>query len=207
MTLDIASARPMPPVDMAPGSFAPCFVTAGWMQAVFVSPDGPLFNEEHAHLESANIGVLWTNCRYEKKGKFIAGQAEIPKATGTWADQRKVYQLEQWFGREEFPDFIITLSAPYCQQASDIEFCALVEHELLHCGHEHDEFGAPRFTQEGGPKFYIRPHDIEEFTTVVARYGVIGEDMAKFVEAANKGSRVSKAGMARACGSCVVRAA
>ncbi len=38
-------------------------------------------------------------------------------------------QMNQWFGR--IPKFISTLAADYCSQCSDIEFCALVEHEHI----------------------------------------------------------------------------
>jgi hypothetical protein len=32
----------------------------------------------------------------------------------------------------------------------DATFCALVEHELSHCGQERDEFGMPRFKKSTG---------------------------------------------------------
>ena len=100
----------------------------------------------------------------------VAGQAEIPRAQGNrWAKARHDQQLRDWFGA--VPDFLLTSDPAYAAAASDRAFCALVEHELLHCGQERDGFGAPKFRQDGSPAFGIRGHDVEEFVAIVRRYG------------------------------------
>jgi hypothetical protein len=110
----------------------------------------------------------------------------------------------EWFGR--VPSFLITLAADYCAQCSDVEFCALVEHELYHLAHELDEFGSPKFTKDGLPKIALRGHDVEEFVGVVRRYGASPE-VARMVEAAKQSPEAGNINIARACGTCLLRAA
>jgi hypothetical protein len=75
-------------------------------------------------------------------------------------------QMHEWFGR--IPKFIITLAADYCEQCNDLEFCALVEHELYHIAQATDDYGAPKFNKETGmPVLKLRGHDVEEFVGVV----------------------------------------
>ena len=90
-----------------------------------------------------------------------------------------------------------------------MEWCALVEHELYHIGQRDDGFGAPAFTKDGMPKLGIRGHDVEEFVGIVRRYGAGGgaSDTAKLVDAARRAPEVGHADIARACGTCILRAA
>lgn len=55
------------------------------------------------------------------------------------------------------------------------------------------------------PKLGIRGHDVEEFVGIVRRYGA--GDTAKFVAAAQRAPEVGHADIARACGTCILRAA
>lgn len=106
----------------------------------------------------------------------------------------------EWFGR--VPAFLITLAADYSEICSDVEFCALVEHELYHVGQQVDAFGGPAFDKEGRPKLRIVGHDVEEFVGVVARYGP-STDVQRLVAAASGTPAVSRLNIARACGCCL----
>lgn len=170
---------------------------------MFIDEDGPLTNEENAHLREARLGFLWCALPNARHGNPVVGQAELPTIQGgRWARSRFEQQVEGWFG--EIPDFLITIHADYANQASDAAFCALIEHELLHCGQERDVFGAPKFTRDGRPKLGIRGHDVEEFVSVVARYGVgaAAGRTAALVEAANAGPTIAAADIAGCCGTC-----
>ena len=114
-------------------------------------------------------------------------------------------QLIGWFGT--VPDFVLTFDASYCAECSDAEFMALVEHELYHCGQERDIYGLPKFTRFGTPKFTMRGHDVEEFVGVVRRYGADAAGVSAMVEAANAGPEIARVDIARACGTCHLRAA
>jgi len=202
------TARPMPPlamlVELDAPSVAPAPDVAEWARATFIEEDAELLNEEHQHLRFARVGFLWTRVGNGRHGRTIVGQCEVgqPRAMGRWAKARAEHQLEEWFGR--VPDFLVTLFAPYAAACGDAEFCALVEHELLHAGQQRDEFGAPKFRQSGLPAFAIRGHDVEEFVSIVRRYGVgagAGETLA-LVEAAQRAPEIGRAEITSACGTC-----
>jgi hypothetical protein len=208
-----AVIRPQPPEKLFDNSslyaqYIPAPEVVEWLRATFLDEGSRVHNADHLHLKEADICVLWTNDPYAKHGRRVAGTAEILVfRCSAWQKGRQEQQMREWFGR--MPDFLITLDANYAAQASDAEFCALVEHELYHCGQEHDEFGAPKFTRGGMPKFAMRGHDVEEFVGIVRRYGAGNGagDTAKLVEAAKKPAEVANIDIARACGTCILRAA
>ncbi len=173
---------------------------------LFIESGAELCNEDHKHLNFAKLGALWTNVPNGRAGRRIIGQAErgLPPA-GNWMRGRIEMQLLGWFG--EVPDFVLTFDGEYCSQCSDVEFMALVEHELYHCGQERDEFGLPKFTKLGAPKFGIRGHDVEEFVGVVRRYGADASGVREMVEAASRLPEVSAVRIAQACWTCRLRVA
>lgn len=198
--------RPHPPADIfeigAP-SFVPSSDLEEWARQSFIDPDAVMVNEEHGHLNQARIGFLWTTTPNSRAGNRIVGQCELmpPMAMGKWQKARAEQQIEAWFGF--VPDFLITLDASYAVQCDDAEFCSLVEHELLHAGQEMGPFG-PKFRKSGQPAFAIRGHDVEEFVSIVRRYGVgaaAGATRA-LVEAANQSPLIARASISQACGTC-----
>lgn len=204
----------MPPPEFAAldfeARFAPARDLGEWVRATFIAPGGDLHNPEHLHLQDADIAFVWASQGYVSKGRQVLGLTEDVVMAGrgnAWQRGRAEQQLAEWFDR--VPRFLITLDATYCAQCTDPEFCALVEHELYHCGHEHDEFGVPKFTKDGQPKLGIRGHDVEEFVGVVARYGVGSPDgyLGRLILAAAKGPSVAPIRVAQACGTCLLRAA
>ena len=199
--------RPMPPAsifDLEAGEqFIPAPEIIEWSRASFIDEGAILENSEHAHLQNATIGALWTNVANSKNGRSIVGQCELgdPMAMGKWAKAKARLQVEQWFGR--IPDFILTFDASYAMQASDLEWCALVEHELLHAAQERDQFGAPKFSASTGrPVFGIRAHDVQEFTSIVRRYGSDAAHVREFVDAAMAIPEIGNVQVSHACGVC-----
>lgn len=200
-------ARPMPPMELfepAGPAFVPSSDLSVWAKDTFIASGAPLQNPDHSHLEGAEIGFLWTSVMATRHMNAIAGQAEIPRFQGSkWSKARQEQQIEAWFGM--MPDFLITIDARYAAQCDDVTFCALVEHELYHCGQELDQFGAPKFNRTTGlPCYAIKGHDVEEFVGVIRRYGVgagAGQTLA-FVEAAQRGPEIGRAKVTGACGTC-----
>lgn len=204
--------RPMPPESIFGGyPFAPAPELMEWLTGAFITENGPLHNPDHAHLEHAVIGALWTSAPNSRQGKTIVGQAELIPPQGAmnkWLKARVQQQLDEWFGASLGPlDFLITINGGYATACDDISFCALIEHELYHCGPELDEFGQPKFSRDGMPKFAMRAHDVEEFTGVVRRYGSDASAAAALVEAARRPPEIGRAAVAGACGSCLKRVA
>ncbi|MCP1511832.1 putative metallopeptidase [Pseudomonas rhodesiae] len=202
--------RPMPPLPLLELSdfgirLTPAPEVSEWLQAEILADTGSIHNEDHAHLLDADIRVMWASSSFNKQGRTVLGQAEqVAFRAGGWQKARMEQQMRDWFG--DVPDFIITLAADYCAQCSDTDFCALVEHELYHIAQAKDQYGAPKFTQEGLPKLEMRSHDVEEFVGVVRRYGA-SPDVQALVDAANRPAEVGKLNIARACGTCLLKSA
>lgn len=176
-----------------------------WLQTEVLADTGSIHNEDHAHLLDADIRVMWASSSFAKQGRTVLGQAEqVAFRAGGWQKARMEQQMRDWFG--DVPAYIITLAADYCAQCSDTDFCALVEHELYHIAQAKDQYGAPKFTQDGLPKLEMRSHDVEEFVGVVRRYGA-SPDVQALVDAANRPAEVGKLNIARACGSCLLKLA
>jgi hypothetical protein len=176
-----------------------------WLSAEILAETGSIHNEDHAHLLDADIRVMWASSSFQKQGRTVLGQAEqVAFRAGGWQKARMEQQMMDWFG--DVPTYIITLAADYCAQCSDADFCALVEHELYHIAQAKDQYGAPKFTQEGLPKLEMRGHDVEEFVGVVRRYGASPE-VRELVDAANKPAEVGKLNISRACGTCLLKSA
>ncbi len=172
-----------------------------WVRDQVLDEQGAIYNQEHWHLIDADIEFMWATQVFTKKGKTVLGQCEqLMFRVGGWQKVRQEQQFYQWFGR--VPKFIITLAADYCFECSDTDFCALVEHELYHIAQEIGPFDEPKFSQDGLPKLTMASHDVEEFTSVVKRYGPSEEVMA-MVEAARQSPSVSKSSISAACGTCL----
>ncbi|CRI56393.1 hypothetical protein CCOS191_1857 [Pseudomonas sp. CCOS 191] len=176
-----------------------------WVQAAILSEAGELHNPDHAHLADAPLRFLWASACFEKQGRTVVGQAEaVMFRAGGWQKARQEQQMIDWFG--EVPGFVITLAADYCSQCSDTEFCALIEHELYHIAQKLDQYGAPKFTQDGLPSLTLRGHDVEEFVGVVRRYGA-SHDVQQLIDAASRPPEVAKINISRACGTCLLKSA
>lgn len=205
----LTHTRPVPPksvVESLHATLQPAPELVDWVNASILADSGALHNFDHAHLIDADVEFMWASSAFTKKGRTVVGQAEqVMFRAGGWQKARQEQQMIEWFGR--VPSFLITLAADYCAQCSDAEFCALVEHELYHIAHDTDEFGVPKFDKTfGTPKLALRGHDVEEFVGVVRRYGASPE-VARMVEASKRSPEVENINIARACGTCMLRAA
>lgn len=135
---DTHECRPYPPLrfiedhQLTPYiGLVPANEVQEWMQRQIIDDAGSLFNPDHGHLADADLRFMWASSAFEKKGRHVLGQAEeVAMRAGGWQKARMEQQMHEWFGR--IPKFIITTAADYCEQCNDLEFCALVEHELYH---------------------------------------------------------------------------
>lgn len=203
-----STKRPFPPeqfTDSLNFKFAPAHNVHEWVKEFFLNEESSLYNQDHRHVVDADICFLWAPAGFIKQGRVVRGQCEqVISRAGKWQVWRQEQQYREWFGI--VPEFLITLDAQYCLQCTDAEFCALVEHELYHVGHEKGIFGEPLFKSNGMPKLFLRGHDVEEFVGVVRRYGA-SADVKKLIEAAKGTPEVSETNVARACGTCLLKLA
>lgn len=186
------------------GKFAPAPDLNKFIADTFLAEGSELYNPEHVHLSAADIGFLWTNAPNRRRMKRVVGEAEMPNPKGgAWQKARAERQLIEWFGG--VPDFVITLDAEFADEVSEVEFLALLEHEIYHCGQAVDEFGLPKFRKsDGAPIFGMRGHDVEQFTGIVRRYGIgaAGVDAVDFVKAALETPEIGSVRVAQLCGTC-----
>lgn len=208
--------RPMPPKEIGqmmtdhPVCFMPALDMPLWVRDTFLDPSSKLFNQDHYHLfdhiENGAIGFIWAATGFDSKRRHVIGQAEqLLFRCNKWQKGRQEQQMMQWFG-VSLPEFVITMSASYCEECSDAEFCALVEHELYHIVHAFDKYGMPAFYRDTGlPKLEIAGHDVEEFVGVVRRYGTGHPEskLSELVKAANTKPEVARVDIANACGTCL----
>lgn len=208
--MDGLSRRPMPPLSFIE-EFRPYIASMPaedvreWVNANIFDEEGELHNPDHIHLINADVQFMWASNAFTKKGRTILGQAEeVAMRAGGWQKARMEQQMYNWFGHK--PDYIITLAADFCSQCTDVEFCALIEHELYHIAQATDDFGAPKFNKEGQPVLAMRGHDVEEFVGVVRRYGASAE-VQELIDAAKTPAEVAHLNIARACGTCMLKLA
>ena len=179
-----------------------------WVAETLLAKDSALYNPDHDHLSFADIGYLWAAIPNTRQMRRIIGQCEqVSFRCSGWQRARQEQQIEEWFGR--VPAYLITLDAQYVTECADIEWCALIEHELFHVGQQQDAFSSPAFTKDGLPKLGIRGHDVEEFVGIVRRYGASSAagDTSKLVAAAQRAPEIGPAAISQACGTCMLRAA
>lgn len=206
--MDISS-RPQPPKSLTDLSelaglgirLEPAIGMHEWVIENILSEQGSIHNQDHSHLLDADLVFMWASASFSKKGRTVLGECEqVMFRAGGWQKARQEQQMMDWFGR--VPAFMITLSADYCSQCTDAEFCALIEHELFHIAQDQDQYGSPKFSQDGYPRLVLRGHDVEEFVGVVRRYGA-SQEVQMMIDAAKDGPEVSMAAIARSCGTCI----
>lgn len=190
--------------ELARAVFEPDREAVSWVFETLIEEGSPLCNEDFAHLRGASLGWLWTNEPNSRHGRTILATCELGVAGmgSKWQRARVEHQLMEWF--DIMPDFILTFFAPAVAFMEDREFMAIVEHELCHAGQARDEFGNPKFSRSTGlPVYAMRGHDVEEFVSVVRRYGSTSPELDAMIEAANSGPEIPITGIARACGNCL----
>ncbi|MCO9081977.1 hypothetical protein KNR53_17835 [Acinetobacter baumannii] len=208
--------RPFPPQELIDKAdeeeairLAPAPDLMNWVIANFLTIGGPLHNPDHDHIaelihdNEEFLAFAWASSACMAKKRMVLGQCEkVLFNQGGWKKARQEQQMRDWFGY--VPVYLITIDASYCDQATDRDFCALIEHELYHIGVERDEDGDPIISEMTGlPKHYLAGHDVEEFVGVVKRWGV-DESVKRLIEVAKQAPFVSDVNISKCCGTCLI---
>lgn len=138
---------------------------------------------EHQHLIDNDIEIDWLMRTGEKikGGRQVLGSVHEPACQGEFKDLFQ-WMLERLLGR--LPRFLVILDDEYWKAATPKAREILVFHELAHVRQKVDRYGAPRFDKDGLPVYGLHGHDVEEFTSVVARYGAYNDELTRFIDAA-----------------------
>lgn len=116
-----------------------------------------LIAQFHEELRSARIGYVFK----EKMG----GRGWIDTGKADLANPVLKYFSEC--------DFVIVLNWTTWKAMDLVQRTALLDHELEHCG-----------ISDSG-KYEIQKHDVQEFNTIVGRWGAYHETLAQFLRVAN----------------------
>ena len=138
---------------------------------------------EHQHLVDNEIEIDWLMRTGEKikGGRRVLGSVHEPACQGEFKDLFQ-WMLERLLGR--LPRFLVILDLEFWEASTAEAREILIFHELAHVRQKLDRYGAPRFDKDGLPVYGLKNHDVEEFTSVVARYGAHTPELAQFVDAA-----------------------
>ena len=160
----------------------------------FIVPEGPdhpaviaenlMALPEHSHLKDASVEWLFRTEPQIKQGRQILGMCYMPTVTGGLRDFF-VWMVERMFGH--FPDFLIVLDYEYWQASSPLLREILVYHEMCHAVQARDKYDAPKFDKDGLPVWALKGHDVEEFSSVVRKYGPWNDGIKEFLDAAREG--------------------
>lgn len=208
--------RPFPPQDLIDKAeedeairLAPAPDLMNWVIKNFLTIGGSLHNPDHDHIaellhdNEQFLACAWASSACVAKKRMVLGQCEkVMFNQGGWKKARQEQQMRDWFGY--VPVYLITIDASYCDQATDRDFCALIEHELYHIGVERDEDGEALYSEMTGlPKHYLAGHDVEEFIGVTKRWGA-DESVKRLVEVAKQAPFVSDVNISKCCGTCLI---
>jgi hypothetical protein len=143
--------------DIGEGTKKPKFSLAPQIIEVAVR----LINDHHSHLAEAKVCYMWRNGKWTSKDQETWGQAEKTNP--------KVKMLTGY-------DFIVTINTGVWERLEGAEKEALIDHELTHCAKGIDD-------KDGNPVWYIMPHNVEDFTQCIRRYGMWSKKLQKVLEA------------------------
>lgn len=93
-------------------------------------------------------------------GYLESNREKISKGRETLAECIKVKDLYKYYIPH---DFLIVIYAPNVSGMSRDQLKILLYHELLHVGMNE---------KDGVPKYIVNPHDVEDFRTIIDRYGL-----------------------------------
>lgn len=187
---------PKPPEDLFDITdpfprFKPAHELRDWAYSRFIEEEAQLFNEDHEHLNEADILFVWSATAFKRREASVVGTAQLGAQQGGSGKKEFLESVYRQMNGGRLPDFIITIAAPYVVEASESAICALIEHELYHCSFQRDKFGGQRRNRKTRELTWaMKGHDIEEFTGVVKRYGAYSPELQRFAGALKAGPSV-----------------
>lgn len=120
-----------------------------------------LIEDHHRHLLDEKIAYVFKNADMKSRGQIIATAEEVVSA-------KNKFLTEQ--------DFLIIISKPVWDTAKDAKTKqAIIDHALTHCQVETLESGDKRRR--------IVPHDVQEFASIITRWGLWTEGLKKMDKA------------------------
>jgi hypothetical protein len=127
-----------------------------------------VIEEHHPHLAGARIAYLIRLLDRDPKGNLILPKDPSRAGKKRWAGKARLVST-LWQALTGF-DFVIEIKEQFWRFMRPEQKEALVDHELCHCGCDDDGY-------------YVRNHDVEEFTAILERHGLWHGGLEEFVSA------------------------
>lgn len=144
-----------------------------------------LVAKHHEDLCDARIALAWcTSWKADVDGRITLGKC------------KKASDLDREMAAF---DFVILLSRSFWRDmfVTDLQRRALLDHELTHAALAHGKDGDALRDERGRRVYRTRKHDIEEFASIVARYGCYKADLEHFADSLQKSRASSTAFIGR----------
>lgn len=120
---------------------------------------------ELSEIKEAGIRIAYLSSDKDKKQNKRIIHAECRKVDDFYKD---------WCCRY---DFLIVVYEPNIDYFTDQQIEILIEHELRHVGIDYSG---------SEPKYYVIPHDIEEFWSIIDKYGLHWDENQEIVKEMKK---------------------
>lgn len=122
-------------------------MTVTWSEASssVISAAADLIKRWHPHLRDARIGFIYRSEPAISNGRNVNAGVNLVPA--------KMQVMVEY-------DFMIWVAKDFWEARDTVTQNKALDHILCHCAYD-----------DPGSKWYIRPHDIEEFADIIERYG------------------------------------
>jgi len=122
-------------------------MTASWSEASpsVIHTAQELINDHHEHLHDARICFVYRSEESTNKGRAEYASVQLI--------QPKLQPFLEY-------DFLIWIAKDFWEAKPTAQIRAALDHVLYHCG------------RDGEGRWYIRPHDVEDFVECIQRYGI-----------------------------------
>lgn len=131
---------------------------------------------EFSHLRDANILCRFRIGQWSSRGKITLGQAKV---------------LSAFERHETGAELAVLINKDVWDMMTNHQREALIYHELCHFEQMTDKEGSPKYDDNNRPMYKVIGHDLEEFVSVVKRYGLWMEDVKQLVKAADEHRQLS----------------
>lgn len=132
-----------------------------------------LLETHHQDVQDARFALAWhTGWKPDDDGHLTLGQC------------RKSSDLEREIQDVSGYDFVILLNQNFWEDelVTDTQRRAVLDHELCHAAVKNGDDGQLVIDERGRVQYRIRKHDLEEFSTIAARYGCWKRDIEAFAK-------------------------
>lgn len=138
-----------------------------------------LIDKDHPHLIGIHVEYVFRSEHAERHGHVVLGKARKVSGLNAFLVGRYRAEVAELDGSIDEPFFVIEIAGDLWRVMDAKEREALVDHELSHC--------RTKLNKDLELQLFVAPHDVEEFSSVLARHGLWRPNLRSFLKAAKAG--------------------